>query len=105
MVAALVDGSIGYYGPASARIVVEEFKRGETENYSERCIAIFRCDLLKELVHDIKYFERREENDKEAARELIKRIQETESANEDTRGSKQSNFWRDLLSKLLPNFG
>lgn len=77
VVAALVDGSIGYYGAQSARIIVEEFKRGETENYSERCIALYKCDLLKELVHDIKYFHRREESDQEGAQKLIKRIQES----------------------------
>ena len=74
--AALVDGSIGYYGPESAGIVVEEFKRGETENFSERCMALYKCDLLKELVHDIKYFERREQNDGEGARRLIRTIQQ-----------------------------
>ena len=77
VVAALVDGSIGYYGAQSARIVVEEFKRGETENYSERCIALYKCDLLSEMVHDIKYFQRREESDQKGAQKLIKRVQES----------------------------
>ena len=65
--AALVDGSIGYYSPTSARIIVREFKRGETENYSERCIALYKCNLLKELVHDIRSFESRENYDNDGA--------------------------------------
>ncbi|MDG6995602.1 MAG: hypothetical protein JRN52_06750 [Nitrososphaerota archaeon] len=77
VVAALVDGSIGYYTAQSARIVVEEFKRGETENYSERCIALYKCNLLSEMVHDIKYFQRREESDQKGAQKLIKRVQES----------------------------
>lgn len=74
--AALVDGSIGYYTPTSARIIVQEFKRGETENYSERCIALYRCNLLKELVHDIRSFENRESYDIEGAQRLIRKMQE-----------------------------
>ena len=74
--AALVDGSIGYYTPTSARIIVQEFKRGETENYSERCIALYRCNLLKEIVHDIRSFESRENYDREGIQRLIKSMQE-----------------------------
>ena len=74
--AALVDGSIGYYTPDSARIIVREFKRGETENYSERCIALYKCNLLKELVHDIRSFERRESYDVKGVQRLIRKMQE-----------------------------
>lgn len=74
--AALVDCSIGYYTPTSARIIVQEFQRGETENYSERCIALYKCNLLKELVHDIRSFESRENYDREGAQRLIESMQE-----------------------------
>ena len=74
--AALVDGSIGYYTPTSAKIIVQEFERGETENYSERCIALYRCNLLKELVHDIRSFENHENYDSEGVQRLIRKMQE-----------------------------
>ena len=74
--AALVDGSIGYYTSTSARIIVQEFKRDETESYSERCIALYRCNLLKEMIHDIRSLESRENYDKEGAQRLIRKMQE-----------------------------
>lgn len=101
--AALVDGSIGYYTPASARIIVQEFKRGETESYSERCIALYRCNLLKEMIHDIRSFERRENYDKEGAQRLIRTVNGArcpESGSEVGIDS-QSHSWKDLISKLL----
>lgn len=58
VIAALVDGSIGYYSPHSAKIALEDYQRGSNESWAERSMACFHCDLLKEILHDIKGFAR-----------------------------------------------
>jgi hypothetical protein len=55
-VAAIVDGSIGYYTPLSARMVVKAFLKGATKCWSERCIACFKGDLEVMLMDDFQRF-------------------------------------------------
>jgi len=57
LVAAVVHGSIGYYSPLGAQNCIEEYLRGQRENYSERCMACFGSDLEKEILHDLGSFE------------------------------------------------
>lgn len=56
VVAAMIEGSIGYHSQAHARRIIENVKKGETEDYCERCIACFGRDLLAMVKHDIDGF-------------------------------------------------
>jgi hypothetical protein len=56
VIAALIEGSIGYHSPAHARRIIENVKKGEIEDYCERCTACFRRDLLAMVKHDIDGF-------------------------------------------------
>ena len=47
LVAALIEGSIGYHSPKHAKILVERAVAGEVKDYCERCVACFNCDLMK----------------------------------------------------------
>ena len=61
-VAAVVDGSIGYYDPAGAQRVVKMFMAGETKCYSERCMCCYGNDLEKMMRADLEYFLQREQH-------------------------------------------
>ena len=57
LLAALIEGSTGYYQPKSAMNgVVEPYKRGEEVCYSERAYACFRGDLIWMLWCDVDTF-------------------------------------------------
>src|SRR3972149_2138866 len=56
VVAAMVEGSIGYHSPAHARRLIDNIKKGETEDYCERCAACFKRDLLAMVKYDIDGF-------------------------------------------------
>jgi KaiC/GvpD/RAD55 family RecA-like ATPase len=52
VVASLVEGSIGYHTPKHARNIINRFLEGHREDYCERCIAIFNCELDTMLYMD-----------------------------------------------------
>lgn len=56
VVAAMIEGSIGYHSPAHARRIIENVRKGETEDYCERCAACFGRDLLAMVKYDIDGF-------------------------------------------------
>jgi hypothetical protein len=53
LVAAMVEGSIGYHSPPGARRLIEGALAGETKDYCERCLACFKSDLLQMIESDI----------------------------------------------------
>ncbi len=53
LIAAMVEGSIGYHSPPGARRLIEGALAGETKDYCERCLACFRGDLLLMIESDI----------------------------------------------------
>ena len=57
MIAAMVEGSIGYHSITHAERIIERFKEGEDKDFCERCSACFNNDLLSMLTHDIMSFE------------------------------------------------
>ena len=61
-VAAIVEGSIGYNDPASAKRVLTAFLQGETQYWSERCMCCFDYDLGKMMRYDLEGFLRQEES-------------------------------------------
>ena len=46
VVAAMIEGSIGYHSVKGARILIEDINNGRTMDACERCIAGFKGDLL-----------------------------------------------------------
>lgn len=56
VIAALIDGSIGYHTPTHARRLIEDVKNEETFDACERCLACFKGDLLEMVSHDIRCF-------------------------------------------------
>lgn len=60
-IAALIEGSIGYYQYKSALIVIREFLQGLTDerflvSFRERSYACFGTDLTLEMLHDFRLF-------------------------------------------------
>jgi len=47
VVAAMVDGSIGYHTPKHAEILIDRFLSGKEKDYCERCDACFKSDLIE----------------------------------------------------------
>jgi hypothetical protein len=71
VIAAMVDGSIGYYSPHSAMLQVQRYREGETRSWCERGDALFNGDLLEEMSHDIRGLERKEETNPEGVKKLV----------------------------------
>ena len=53
LIAAMVDGSIGYHSPQSARRLIESALKGETRDACERCIACYKGNLLDMIESDV----------------------------------------------------
>ncbi len=56
VVAAMIEGSIGYHSPGHARCLIKNIREGETSDWCERCIACFKGDPLAMVKHDIHGF-------------------------------------------------
>lgn len=60
-IAAIVDGSIGYFDPHGARRTLGYYIVGRRQDYCERCYCLYGGDLEKMLLEDIRrwhYFEK-----------------------------------------------
>lgn len=60
LVAAMVEGSLGYHSPKHARVIIERALAGETKDYCERCMSSYGCDLFAMIEPDIRNMERLE---------------------------------------------
>jgi hypothetical protein len=54
LIAAMVEGSIGYHSPKHAKRLIEDALNGQINDYCERCMACYGCDLLKMIESDIR---------------------------------------------------
>lgn len=93
VIAALIDGSIGYYCPTSADIFIKNLERGETKSFRERSMACFDADALEEFWHDIKYFLRAEETDPEKVKRLVAFVERTQGKLSDSQSMAFSSLY------------
>lgn len=85
LVAALIEGSIGYYQPTTAmNNVVIPYKKGEETCYSERAFACFAADLLWMLWSDVDMFNRK---DPETQRQKLLYVKWARRHSEEAQGS------------------
>jgi hypothetical protein len=75
-IAALVDGSIGYYCYDTARRLIESVLKGRNW-VCERTGACFRGNSAEEALFDFRNFERLEERDPERVRRVIELVKRT----------------------------
>ena len=71
LVAAMIEGSIGYHSPKHAKILIERAVAGEVKDYCERCVACFNCDLMKMIERDVEIFERLEARDPHRSERIV----------------------------------
>ena len=96
LVAALIDGSIGYHSPKHAKILINRAIAGEAKDYCERCMACFNCDLMKMIERDVEIFERLEARDPQRSERIISVAKQI--ANLDEEG-------QSLVSLAYPTMG
>jgi len=58
VIAAMIEGSIGYHSVEDARILIQDIKNGRTTDACERCLSCFKGDLLAMVKYDIDGFKR-----------------------------------------------
>jgi len=58
VVAAMIEGSIGYHSVEDARLLIQNIKNGRTMDACERCLSCFKVDLLAMVRYDIDGFKR-----------------------------------------------
>ena len=83
IVAAMVEGSIGYHTPKHARALIRRFRKGERKDYCERCIACFKCDLVEMIWWDVVRFEELEERDPKKVKRLLEFVRGVEQLDEE----------------------
>src|SRR3990172_11026925 len=71
LIAAMIEGSIGYHSPKHAKILIERAIAGEVTDYCERCVACFNCDLMKMIERDVDIFERLEARDPQRSERIV----------------------------------
>ncbi len=71
VIAAMVDGSIGYHTADHAKRIIQRFRKGKTVDYCERCAACYSCDLTIMLAHDVIRFEQLEASKQNAIIEYV----------------------------------
>ena len=96
LVAALIEGSIGYHSPKHARILIECALAGEVKDYCERCVACFDCDLMKMIERDVEIFESLEARDPQRSERIVSVAKQI--ANLDEEG-------QSLVSLAYPTMG
>ena len=71
VMAAMVDGSVGYHRPTSARRLIAEYIEGERECWLERCLELYDADLERMVLSDIERFSFLEEHSPETVKARI----------------------------------
>ena len=61
VIAAMVEGSIGYHTPSGAKKLIDNFIEGVKESFCERCYCCYKANLELMILNDIEGFERLEE--------------------------------------------
>jgi hypothetical protein len=74
LMAAMVEGSIGYHTPKHAEILIEKALRGETVDWCERCDACFGRDLFEMINYDIKHMLFLEDRNAAKAMRLVETV-------------------------------
>jgi len=70
-IAAMVEGSIGYDTPNSAKIRIQQLMEDKYVHGCERSHACFEGDSISEIEHDFKYFQKIEETHPEKVTRLL----------------------------------
>src|SRR5659263_335012 len=96
LIAAMIEGSIGYHSPKHAKILIERAVAREVKDYCERCMACFNCDLMKMIERDVEIFERLEARDPKRSERIISVAKQI--ANLDEEG-------QSLVSLAYPTMG
>ncbi len=96
LIAALIEGSIGYHSPKHAKILIERAVAGEEKDYCERCMACFNCDLMKMIERDVEIFERLEERDTQRSERIVSVAKQIASLDEEG---------QSLVSLAYPTMG
>ncbi|MFZ2411581.1 MAG: hypothetical protein WAW23_08430 [Candidatus Methanoperedens sp.] len=56
VVAAMIEGSVGYHSATHAMTLIEDIKNSATTDACERCMACFKGDLLAMVKYDLDGF-------------------------------------------------
>jgi hypothetical protein len=96
LVAALIEGSIGYHSPKHAKILIDKAITGEVKDYCERCMACFNCDLMKMIERDVEIFERLEAQDPQMSERIVSVAKQIASLDEEG---------QSLVSLAYPTMG
>jgi hypothetical protein len=75
LIAAMVDGSIGYHSPQSAKMLIESALNGETKDACERCLACYKGNLLDMIESDVRSMRFLEKNLPDKASRLVQSMQ------------------------------
>jgi len=73
---AMMEESLGYYVPSTARLAIRDYFKGEEKCYSERCVALYGRDLEKMLLDDIRKFKQEDPKRAERIVESVKKLRE-----------------------------
>lgn len=57
VMAALFYGSVGYYTPNKSQHLLNEWKQGDRESWSERCLGVFDGNSIMMIYCDVRRFE------------------------------------------------
>jgi len=72
VIAAMVEGSLGYHTPADADLLISDLiERGRTRDWCERCLVCYGGDLVAMIHSDIVTFERLEKVNPHRARQVV----------------------------------
>ena len=74
LISAIVDGSVGYYSPDWAKKLIEDWKNGVRKCCSERCMALYGCDLGRMLLSDFHSFETLEQFAPNSAKKVMVKV-------------------------------
>lgn len=74
VIAAMVEGSIGYHTPKHARMLINKALEGGTKDWCERCDACFGTDLFEMICFDIGLMKRMEERLPDKAARLVEAV-------------------------------
>ena len=96
VIAALIEGSIGYHTHDHAKRIVADFRNGEEKCYCERAAALYNYDLLLMVDDDVRLMQRIEEFNPDRVKHLIAFTEAT---------SKLDSEKQETLGLMFPTLG
>jgi len=77
LIAAMIEGSIGYHSPEHAKRLIRDYMNGKRNDGCERCYCCYGSNLQEMIMRDVEYFLYLEKHNQEKVERIMEYAKQT----------------------------